>query len=145
YMNPMAVGVNLPWLQRSGAKMPETWEDLLDPVFRNQIQMPTPQSSGTAYNLVASLVLAWGEDKAFDYLKKLDQNIQTYTQSGTAPSRAVAFGEAGIGIQFTPAFLQLQDEGYPIAVVFPKEGVGFEAPAISIVKGAPNLEAAKKL
>ncbi|HEY8497155.1 MAG TPA: ABC transporter substrate-binding protein [Limnochordales bacterium] len=145
YMNPMAVGVNLEWLKRSGAKMPETWEDLLDPVFRNQIQMPTPQSSGTAYNLVASLVLAWGEDKAFDYLKKLNQNVQTYTQSGTAPSRAVAFGEAGIGIQFTPAFLQLKDEGYPIAVVFPKEGVGFEAPAISIVKGAPNLEAAKKL
>lgn len=145
YMNPMAVAVNLPWLQRSGAKMPETWEDLLDPVFRNQIQMPTPQSSGTAYNLVASLVLAWGEDAAFDYLRKLDQNIQTYTQSGTAPSRAVAFGEAGIGIQFTPAFLQLKDEGYPIEIVFPKEGVGFEAPAVSIVKGAPNLEAAQKL
>ena len=71
YMNPMAVAVNLPWLQRTGAPMPETWEDLLDPAFRNQIQMPTPQSSGTAYNLVASLVLAWGEDEAFDYLKKL--------------------------------------------------------------------------
>jgi len=145
YMNPMAVGVNTQWLQRSGAKMPESWADLLDPVYRNQIQMPTPQSSGTAYNLVASLVLMWGEDAAFEYLRQLDQNVQTYTQSGTAPSRAVAFGEAGIGIQFTPAFLQLRDEGYPIEIVFPKEGVGFEAPAVSIVKGAPNLAAAQKL
>lgn len=145
YMNPMAVAVNMPWLQRTGAKMPETWGDLLDPAFRNQIQMPTPQSSGTAYNLIASLVLAWGEDAAFDYLKKLDANVQTYTQSGTAPSRAVAMGEVGVGIQFSPALLELMDEGYPITVVFPKDGVGYEAPAISIVKGAPNLEAAQKL
>lgn len=145
YMNPMAVGVNLPWLERTGAKMPETWTDLLDPVFRNQIQMPTPQSSGTAYNLVASLVLAWGEDEAFDYLRQLDANIQTYTQSGTAPSRAAAFGEAGVGIQFSPALLQLMDEGYPIQVVFPADGVGYEAPAISIVKGAPNVEEAQAL
>lgn len=145
YMNPMAVAVNLPWLQRTGAPMPETWEDLLDPALRNQIQMPTPQSSGTAYNLVASLVLAWGEDEAFDYLKKLDANVQTYTQSGTAPSRAVAMGEVGVGIQFSPALLELMDEGYPIRVLFPQDGVGYEAPAISIVKGAPNAEAAQKL
>jgi iron(III) transport system substrate-binding protein len=39
--------------------------------------------------------------------------VQTYTQSGTAPSKAAAIGQAAIGIQFTPAFLQLADEGSP--------------------------------
>jgi iron(III) transport system substrate-binding protein len=86
-----------------------------------------------------------GEDKAFDYLKKVHPSIQTYTQSGTAPSKAAAIGQAGVGIQFTPAFLQLMAEGYPLKVTFPKEGVGFEAPAISILKGAPHLDLAKKL
>ena len=30
--------------------------------------MPNPKSSGTGYNFVKSLVNAWGEDGAFDYL-----------------------------------------------------------------------------
>lgn len=145
YMNPMGVAMNTAWAARAGVEAPESWYDLLKPEFAKEIQMPTPQSSGTAYNLVASLILAWGEDEAFAYLKELNKNIQTYTQSGTAPSQAVAIGEAGIGIQFTPAFLKFMDEGYPLQLIFPKEGVGYEAPAISIVKGAPNFEDAKKL
>lgn len=145
YMNPLGLGVNTKALKDRGAAMPTSWEDLLKPELRNQIQMPSPQTSGTGYNMVAALVQMWGEDRAFDYLKKLHPNIQTYTQSGTAPSKAAAIGQATIGIQFTPAFLQLADEGYPLQLVFPKEGVGFEAPAISIVRGAPHPEAAKKL
>ncbi len=145
YMNPLGLGVNTKVLKDRGAAVPTSWEDLLKPELRNQIQMPSPQTSGTGYNMVAALVQMWGEDRAFAYLKKLHPNVQTYTQSGTAPSKAAAIGQAAIGIQFTPAFLQLADEGYPIQLVFPKDGVGFEAPAISIVKGAPHLEAAKRL
>ena len=145
YMNPMGVAIHTGWAQRAGIEMPESWYDLLKPEFKGEIQMPTPQSSGTAYNLIASLVLAWGEDEAFAYLKELHKNIQSYTQSGTAPSQAVAIGQAGVAIQFTPAFLQLMDEGYPLKLVFPKEGVGYEAPAVSIIAGAPNFEEAKAL
>lgn len=145
YMNPMGVAMNTAWAKKAGVETPESWQDLLKPEFAKEIQMPTPQSSGTGYNLVASLILAWGEEEAFSYLRELDKNIQTYTQSGTAPSQAVAVGEAGIGIQFTPAFLKYMDEGYPLQLIFPKEGVGYEAPAISIIKGAPNLEHAQAL
>jgi iron(III) transport system substrate-binding protein len=145
YMNPLGLGLNTKVLKERGIGAPVSWEDLLGPELRNQIQMPSPQTSGTGYNMVAALVQMWGEDRAFDYLKKLHPNVQTYTQSGTAPSKAAAIGQAAIGVQFTPAFLQLADEGYPIQLAFPKEGVGFEAPAISIVKGAPNPETARKL
>jgi iron(III) transport system substrate-binding protein len=145
YMNPMGVAVNKDWAKQNKVAIPKTWKDLLKPQFKGQIQMPTPQSSGTAYNLVASLVLTWGEDKAFNYLKKLNKNVQSYTQSGTAPSQAIAIGQVPVAIQFTPAFLRLIDQGYPLTLVFPKEGVGYEAPAISIVKGAPNVKDAQKL
>ncbi len=145
YMNPMAFAINTEALAKAGAPMPESWMDLLKPAYKGLIQMPTPQSSGTAYNIVASLVTMWGEEKAFDYMKKLNKNVQTYTSSGTAPSKAVAVGQCAIGIQFTPAFFEFIDQGYPLKVVFPKEGVGFEAPAVSILKGAKNVEAAKVL
>jgi iron(III) transport system substrate-binding protein len=145
YMNPMGVAINTDWAKKNKVAIPKSWKDLLKPQFKNQIQMPTPQSSGTAYNLVASLVLTWGEDKAFDYLKKLNKNIQSYTQSGTAPSQAIAIGQVPVAIQFTPAFLRLMDQGYPLKLVFPKEGVGYEAPAVSLVKGAPDVKEAEKL
>lgn len=145
YMNPMAFAVNTEALAKIGAPAPASWEDLLKPAYKGQIQMPTPQASGTAYNVVASLVTLWGEEKAYDYMKRLNPNIQTYTSSGTGPSKAVAVGQCAIGIQFTPAFFEFIDQGYPLQVVFPKEGVGFEAPAVSIIAGAKNLEAAQIL
>lgn len=145
YMNPLGFASNLTTLKQKGAAPPSSWADLLKPEFKGQVQVPSPQTSGTGYNMVAALVKIMGEDKAFDYLKRLNPSIQTYTQSGTAPSKAAAIGQAAVGIQFTPAFLQLMEEGYPLKITFPKEGVGFEAPAISILKGAPRAELAKKL
>jgi len=145
YMNPMAFGVNTEALEKAGAPMPTSWADLTNPVYEGLIQAPTPQASGTAYNIIASLVTMMGEDEAFDYMADLNSNIQTYTSSGTGPSKAVAVGQCAIGIQFTPAFFQFISEGYPLEVVFPKEGVGFEAPAVSIIKGGKNTAAAKIL
>jgi iron(III) transport system substrate-binding protein len=95
--------------------------------------------------MVVTLVQVMGEDKAFAYMKQLHPNVQTYTTSGTAPSRAAAFGEVAVGIQFTPALYQLYFRGYPLLTVFPKEGVGFEAPAISIVRGARREAEARRL
>ncbi|MGD9941543.1 MAG: ABC transporter substrate-binding protein, partial [Clostridia bacterium] len=145
YMNPMAFAINTEILARMGAPMPRSWQDLLNPVYKGQIQMPTPQASGTAYNVVASLVELLGEEGAYDYMKKLGPNIQTYTSSGTAPSKGVSVGQSLIGIQFTPAFFEFIDQGFPLEVVFPSEGVWFEAPGVSIVKGAKNLAAAQAL
>ncbi len=145
YMNPMAFAVNTDVLKRINAPKPSSWEDLLNPAYKGQIQMPNPQSSGTAYNIVASLVVLLGEEKAFDYMKKLNSNIQTYTSSGTGPSQGVAVGQCAIGIQFTPAFFEFIENGYPLEVIYPKEGVWFEAPAVSILKGAKNLEPAQVL
>ena len=109
------------------------------------IQYPNPQTSGTAYAFVTGLIAIYGEDGMIEYLKKLAKNVQAYTQSGTGPSKAVGVGQAAIGIQFTPAFFQFKEEGYPIEVVFPVEGVPYEAACVSIVKGAKHLKEAKML
>jgi iron(III) transport system substrate-binding protein len=145
YMNPLGVGVLADELNRRGVKVPATWADLLNPAYKGLIQMPSPQASGTALVVIMTLVQINGENKAYDYMKTLNPNVQTYTQSGTGPAKSLAIGEAKIAVQFTPAFLQLMDEGYPVKVVFPTEGVGYESPALSILKGAKNLESAKDL
>jgi iron(III) transport system substrate-binding protein len=145
YTNPLAVGVRTDILKSRGAPIPSSWEDLKNPAYKGLIQMPSPQSSGTAYSMILTLIQERGEDGAFTYLKALNPNIQTYTQSGTAPSGALGVGETPIAIQFTPGFLKLADEGYPVQVVFPSEGVGYEVAAMSILKGAQNMDEARKL
>lgn len=145
YTNPLAVGVRTDILESRGAPVPTSWEDLKNEAYRGLIQMPSPQSSGTAYAVILTLNELWGEDATFEYMKELNPNIQTYTQSGTAPSGALGVGETPIALQFSPGFLKLVDEGFPVEVVFPSEGVGYEVAAMSILKGATNLEDAQKL
>lgn len=145
YTNPLAVGVRTDILESRGVSVPTSWADLLDPQYAGLIQMPSPQSSGTAYNAILALREIFGEDGAFDYLQALNANVQTYTQSGTAPSAALGVGETAIAIQFSPGFLRLVDEGYPAQVIFPSEGVGYEVASMSILQGATNLEAARML
>lgn len=145
YTNPLALGVRTDQLAARGAEVPRSWQDLLDPAYRGLIQMPSPQSSGTAYAVILTLAELWGEDAAFEYLAALNPNVQTYTQSGTAPSGALGVGETLIGLQFSPGFLRLVDEGFPVEVVFPSEGVGYEVAAMSILAGATNLGLAREL
>lgn len=145
YTNPLAIGARTDILASRGLEAPESWADLLDPAYEGLLQMPSPQSSGTAYAVILTLKEIFGEDGAFDYLKKLNPNVQTYTQSGTAPGGALGLGEVPLGLQFTPAFLKLVDEGFPVSVIFPTEGVGYEVAAVSILKDAKNLEQAQAL
>lgn len=145
YTNPLAVGVRTDILKSRGAPVPTSWEDLKNEAYRGLIQMPSPQSSGTAYAVILTLNELWGEDATFAYMKDLNSNIQTYTQSGTAPSGALGIGETPIALQFSPGFLKLVDEGFPVEVVFPSEGVGYEVAAMSILKGATNVDDARKL
>jgi iron(III) transport system substrate-binding protein len=145
YMNPLGIGVLADELNKRNIKVPATWADMTNPVYKGLIQMPSPQASGTALVVIMTLVQIHGENKAYELMKSMNPNVQTYTQSGTGPAKSLAIGEAKVAIQFTPAFLQLMDEGYPVKVVFPTEGVGYESPALSVVKGAKNLDSAKEL
>jgi iron(III) transport system substrate-binding protein len=145
YMNPIGIGVNLKVMEQIKAAVPKTWQDLTKYVYTNMIQYPNPQSSGTAYSFITGLVKIYGEDEAFNYLKKIAKNVQSYTQSGTGPSKTVGVGQAGIGIQFTPAFFEFKDQGYPIEIVFPEDGVPYESACVSIVNGTKNMQEASKL
>lgn len=145
YMNPLGFGILYKDLEKAGIAEPLSWADLAKAEYKGLIQMPSPQSSGTSYALIQTLMAIMGEDQAFSYMKELNSNVQTYTQSGTGPSQNLAIGETSVAIQFTPAFLKLVDQGFPAKVVFPKEGVGYEAAAMSIIKGGKNLDEAKAL
>lgn len=129
---------------KKGFKAPKAWNDLLDPSLKGEVQMPNPNSSSTAYTIVAGLVQMMGEDKAFDYLVKLHANINTYARSGSAPQRAVSQGESGACIGFNFDVPTDIAKGFPIEINFPPEGTSYEVAGMSIIKGTRNEANAKK-
>lgn len=140
----LGMGYNTEVLAKKKIAPPKCWDDLLKPEFKGEIQMPNPNSSGTAYQMIAALVQMKGEEQAFDYLKKLHPNVNSYTRSGVAPGKAAARGETGVGINYLQDILVEKQAGFPINTVAPCEGTALGIDAMSIIKGAPNLENAKK-
>jgi iron(III) transport system substrate-binding protein len=78
-------------------------------------------------------------------MDKLHQNIGLYVHSGSKPGKMAASGEFPIGITFEYRAAKLKEEGAPIDLVFPKDGLGWDLEATAIMKGTKNLDAAKKL
>lgn len=144
YSGPLGFGFNTELLAKKKLAAPQCWKDLLQPALKGEVQVANPASSGTAYTMVATLVQLMGEDKAFDYLKALHQNVSQYTRSGTGPIKAVARGETSVSISFVHDAPGEQMQGFPVATATPCEGTGAEIGSMSLVKGARNLESAKK-
>lgn len=131
-------------LKEKGLEPPKCWADLAKPEYKGEVQVANPNSAGTAYFALATIVQLMGEDEAFAYLKKLNANVSSYPKSGSAPVKAAARGETGIAIAFSHDILALIDEGFPLKSVAPCEGTAFQVAAAGIIKGARNMDAAKK-
>jgi iron(III) transport system substrate-binding protein len=125
-----------------GAPMPESWRDLTDPVYKGLIAMPDPNSSGTAYTIIATLVQLFGEEEAFELLEGIHMNIAQYTSSGAAPGQLAGRGEVAIAIQFMHDGVKFAAQGFPLVVYAPVEGVGYEIGGLSLIANAPNRDAA---
>ena len=118
-------------------KIPASYDDLLDPVYKGLIVMPNPASSGTGLLTINGLITLKGEQAAWDYLDKLHENIAVYLHSGSAPAKNTATGEYGIGISFGYRCIKsandLDDMG---VVVFPTEGSGWDVESNALIKRA---------
>jgi len=144
YAGALGFSYNTEQAKKKGLPELKCWSDLLNPKLKDEIQVANPNSSGTSYTMLATLVQLMGEDKAFDYLKGLHKNINQYTKSGAAPARAAATGESVVGITFQHDAVVQAIGGAPLKIVSPCEGTGYEIGSMSIIKGAKNMDNAKK-
>jgi iron(III) transport system substrate-binding protein len=144
YAGALGYSFNTNELAKRKLAEPKCWSDLIKADFKDDVQVANPNSSGTSYTMLATLVQIMGEDKAFDYLKALHKNINQYTKSGAAPARAAATGESLVGITFQHDAVIQAIGGAAVKIVSPCEGTGYEIGSMSIIKGAKNLDNAKK-
>jgi iron(III) transport system substrate-binding protein len=135
--------------QKRNLPKPESWKDLTKPIYKGQIVMPNPASSGTGFFDVSAWLTLWGDDNGkgggWKYMDALHENIAQYTHSGSKPCNMAAAGEYVMGISFEYRANTNKAKGAPIDLVFPKEGLGWDLEAFGIMKGTKKFDAAKKL
>jgi iron(III) transport system substrate-binding protein len=122
------------------ADAPKTWEDLLDPRFKDKMVKAHPGYSGTVMTstFVLSQLLGW------DYFEKLGKQNIMQVQSSTEPPKKLAQGERALEVDGNEYnVFRLIDEGKPIKIVYPDEGTPLAVGNAAVLKQAPNPNAAK--
>ena len=81
YGGILSLGYNTEIGDKKKLPVPKCWKDLANPALKGEVMLGNPNSSGTAYLMIASLVQVMGEDEAFRYMVELNKNVTSYARS----------------------------------------------------------------
>jgi iron(III) transport system substrate-binding protein len=122
------------------ADAPKTWADLLAPQWKSKLVKAHPAYSGSEMTADYELMKAFG----WGYLQKLGAQSVMQVQSSTEPPKVLSRGEQAVmagGNEYV--VFQLQAQGSPLVLVYPREGTPFETSPAAVMKDAPHPNAAR--
>ncbi len=123
-------------------QFPKKWTDLQDARFKKLISSARADKSGSSYMQLANVLAIYG-DKGWDIYKGIMKNMVISASSGAVP-KFVNDGEQAVGITLEDNAFRYFAGGGPVAIVYPEDGTVAAPDGIALLKGAPNLENAKK-
>ena len=124
---------------------PHNYEDLLNPIYKDWIVMPTAKTSGAGYMFFNNWYNMWGEEEAFAYLDKLQANVSQFVSSGHNVTQLLVSGENAIGlIDLMNIYHQVAD-GAPIKIIIPDSGAPFNITGTAIIKGKEENSAVREI
>src|SRR6266849_3775307 len=130
-------------LQRLGVADLRDWDDLLNPKLKGEVAQCAPtrsSSSNATYEVILSLN---GEDKGWEWLKKLAANTGHFTARSRDVPNVVAKGEYAAGFA-VPSYMAFEEKlaGFDIRYVAPTNAFVTPEP-MAILAGARNPKAAR--
>lgn len=126
------------------ADAPETYDDLLDPVFKGQMAW-TPEATGGA-DYIGNVLATLGDDKARAYVEKLgEQDINVVQVSSRELLNQVVAGQYSVGIQVFNNHVALAvEQGAPVAFS-PLTSASKQLNPLGLTAGAAHPNAARLL
>jgi iron(III) transport system substrate-binding protein len=130
-------------IQRLGLPEPKEWDDLLNPKLKGEVAQCAPtrsSSSNATYEVILSM---YGEDKGWQWLKKLSENTGHFTARSRDVPTVVAKGEYSAGFA-VPSYMAFEEKlaGFDIKYVAPKNSFVTPEP-MAILAGSRNPRAAR--
>jgi iron(III) transport system substrate-binding protein len=148
YLGALAIIINTERWDREmaprGIPKPATWDDLARSEFRGHFIMPSPITTGGGYIFVATQIFRLGEERAWEYLRRLNTNASQYTPTAPGTITLLARGEAIVGMMWAHESIGARlAAGQPLETIVPPDS-GFEIGAVSIIRGGPNPTGARR-
>ncbi|WP_046174200.1 ABC transporter substrate-binding protein [Domibacillus indicus] len=126
---------------KAAKSMPDSWKALTNEASKGAGIMPSPFYSGAAaYNLG---VITRQEELGWDFYKELKANEMGITKGNGGVLEAVASGEKTYGMVVDFVAARAKQEGSPVELVYPKEGVPVITEPVGIMENTDNAETAK--
>lgn len=126
----------------------EGYQDLLNPALKGKIANADPAKSSSAFEHLINQLYAIGNgnpDNGWDYVEKFVKNLDGKLLSGSsAVHKGVADGEYTVGLIYEEGAANYVRDGAAVKIVYPSEGTIVKPDGVAIIKGAKNLENAKK-
>ncbi len=128
----------------------EGFKDLLNPELKGKISFGDPVNSSSAFQVLVAMLYDMGNgdpfaDSAWEYVDKLIENLDGKIATSSGPvHKGVADGEYPVGLTWEDPAADYVKNGALVRVVFPEEGAIFPGQSVQIIKGANNIENAKK-
>lgn len=138
-----AAALSIVWNSKTGKPKPTDWADLAKPEYKDQVTMPDPSASGSAYGLVSGLVanptLGW---KFFETMKANGTAVVGANAAALNPvmqgAKSAVFGAVDY------ISIDAKAKGEAIEVIYPATGTVLEARPMMIMKSAKNVAEAKQ-
>jgi iron(III) transport system substrate-binding protein len=146
YVGSIGFAINTKRAQEKNIPEPRIWDDLLKPVYKGEVVMAHPATSGTALtSMMTVLQLRKRDENEFwKWARAFHNNVLQYTKSGAGPMAILERAEATVGVVFSHDIFVSVEKGLPIKLTFPTDGTGYEVGAMALIKGARNTASAKK-
>lgn len=126
----------------------EGYADLLNPALKGKIANADPAKSSSSFEHLINQLYAMGNgnpDNGWEYVEKFVKNLEGKLLNGSAAvHKGVADGEYTVGLIYEEGAANYVRDGAPVKIVYPSEGTIVKLDGVAIIKGAKNIENAKK-
>lgn len=124
------------------------YEDLLNPKLKGKIAIADPAKSSASFQHVVNILYAMGNgnpDNGWDFVDKLCKNLDGKLLDSTAAvAKGVADGKYVVGLTHEEYASQYVKQGANVEIIYMKEGATIAPDTVQIIKGAKNMDNAKK-
>ena len=130
-------------IQRLGIPEPKEWDDLLNPKLKGEVAQCAPTRSSSSNATYEVMLSMHGEDKGWDWLRKLAGNTGLFTARSRDVPTVVAKGEFTAGFA-VPSYMAFEEKlaGFDLKFVAPRNAFVTPEP-MAILAGARNPKAAR--
>ena len=130
-------------IQRLGIPEPKEWEDLLQPKLKGEVAQCAPTRSSSSNATYEVMLSMFGEEKGWDWLRRLAANTGHFTARSRDVPTVVAKGEFAAGFA-VPSYMAFEEKlaGFDIKFVAPKNSFVTPEP-MAILAGARHPKAAR--